>query len=201
MEEIGLFPLGSVLVPGERVPLHIFEPRYREMIGECLEHDSVFGLVLADEEGEIRPVGTTAAVVEVLKRFDDGRLNILVEGRDRFQVLAETAGRSFRTARVSPLPDRDDEPTLDEVERCLDAYRRVADEADVEPDESVPVSFWIAARVDLGADVKQELLELRSERQRVLRLERMLERAREALAWTKTARSRAQGNGRVEPPG
>ncbi|HYA08342.1 MAG TPA: LON peptidase substrate-binding domain-containing protein, partial [Gaiellaceae bacterium] len=77
MEEIGLFPLGIVLLPTERVPLHIFEPRYRELIHECLEHERAFGLLFEDEDG-VRELGTRAHVTEVLERFDDGRLNILV---------------------------------------------------------------------------------------------------------------------------
>ena len=108
MEEIGLFPLGLVLLPGERVPLHIFEPRYRELIGECLDEDREFGLVLGGESS-VEEVGTTAAVVAVIDRFEDGRLNIVVEGRERFRILAETSGRSFRTARVEPLPDSEDD--------------------------------------------------------------------------------------------
>src|SRR6186713_2712081 len=104
MARLGLFPLPLVLVPGERIPLHIFEPRYRELIGECLDNDSEFGLVLGDDQ-EIRSVGTTAAVVEVLERHEDGRLDIVVEGRERFQILEETEGRSFRTAQVEELVD------------------------------------------------------------------------------------------------
>ncbi len=205
MEEIGLFPLGIVLLPGERVPLHIFETRYRELIADCVAGERVFGLVFADEDGQIREVGTTAAVVDVLERFEDGRLNIVVEGRERFRVVAETEGRSFRTARVSPVEDAGDEPTGDDVERCLEAYRRVAAEAEAEVEEPEPavgsLSYWLAARVDFGPEVKQEILELRSERDRVVRLADLLVRAREALQWTRTARERAQGNGRVEPPG
>ena len=79
MEEIGLFPLGLVLLPTEQVPLHIFEPRYRELITECLDQDEPFGLVFADDDG-LRRVGTLASVVEVTDRFDDGRLNVVVEG-------------------------------------------------------------------------------------------------------------------------
>ena len=105
MEEIGLFPLGLVLLPGERVPLHIFEPRYRELIGECLDEDREFGLVLGGESS-VEEIGTTAAVVAVIDRFEDGRLNIVVEGRERFRILAETSGRSFRTARSSRFPTR-----------------------------------------------------------------------------------------------
>ena len=203
MAEIGLFPLELVLLPGERVPLHIFEPRYRELIGECLEEKREFGLVLSDEDG-IREIGTTAAVVEVLERFDDGRMNIVVEGRDRFRVLEETEGRSFRTARISPLGDADGEPTAEEIERCLAAYRRLAEAAgsQAEEPEAGPesLSYWIGARVDFGAEVKQELLELRSERDRTVKLAEILNRAREAVRFARTARERAATNGRVEPP-
>jgi Lon protease-like protein len=203
MEEIGLFPLGIVLLPGERVPLHIFEPRYRELIGECLAEEREFGLVLDDESG-MREVGTSAAVIEVLERFDDGRMNVVVEGRDRFRVVRETGGRSFRTAEVSPLGDAAEAPTAEEVDRCVAAYRRLAEAAGAEPEEPSPreerLSYWIGARVDLGPDLKQELLELPSERERVVALAGLLDRARETVRFARTARDRAQGNGRVEPP-
>ena len=109
MDEIGLFPLGMVLLPSERVPLHVFEPRYRELIGECLEDDLEFGLVLADDDG-LREVGTRAAITQVLDRFDDGRLNVLVEGRERFRLVTLTSGRSFQTGEVEPVDDEPGEP-------------------------------------------------------------------------------------------
>ena len=99
MDEIGLFPLGMVLLPTERVPLHVFEEQYKELIGECIELEQEFGLVLQDDDG-IREIGTRAAVVAVLERFDDGRMNVVVEGRERFRVVALTSGRAFRTADV-----------------------------------------------------------------------------------------------------
>ncbi len=204
MDDLGLFPLGLVLVPGERIPLHIFEPRYRELIGECLDNDSEFGLVLGGDQ-EIRSVGTTAAVVEVLERHEDGRLDIVVEGRERFQILEETEGRSFRTAQVEELADTGEEPDPDEVERCLAAFRRLVETAEAELEESEPgsegLAYWIAARVDFGVDAKQELLELLSERERVVRLAELLAQATGALRFAKTASERAAGNGRVEPPG
>src|SRR5436309_11168783 len=104
--ELGLFPLGMVLVPTERVPLHIFEVRYQELIGECLDEDRDFGLVLSDDEG-LREIGTRAAVLEVLDRFPDGRLNIVVEGGERFRIVEETGGRSFRTAELESSVDDD----------------------------------------------------------------------------------------------
>ena len=82
MPELGLFPLGMVLLPTERVPLHIFEPRYRELIGECVAEEREFGMLLGDDEG-LREIGTRAAVVEVVDRFPDGRLNVVIEGRVR----------------------------------------------------------------------------------------------------------------------
>ena len=98
MEEIGLFPLGLVLLPTEQVPLHIFEPRYRELIAECLENEQPFGLVYADDDG-LRRTGTFASVVEVVDQFEDGRLNIVVEGGDRFRLVELTDG-SARTMRA-----------------------------------------------------------------------------------------------------
>src|ERR671924_1837995 len=117
MDEIGLFPLNLVLLPGEHAPLHIFEPRYRELIGECLEDGKEFGLVLADDDG-MRDVGTRAGVVEVLERFPDGRLNVVVEGRERFRLVELTEGRSYMTAEVDELEDELDDPSAEEVEQC-----------------------------------------------------------------------------------
>jgi len=104
IDELGLFPLGVVLLPTERIPLHIFEPRYRELINECIDEDTEFGLVFADEDG-VRELGTRALVTDVLERFDDGRLNIVVEGQERFHVERLTQGRSFMTAIVAPVAE------------------------------------------------------------------------------------------------
>jgi ATP-dependent Lon protease len=201
MEEIGLFPLPLVLVPGEQTPLHVFEPRYKELIGECLDRGLPFGLVLADDEG-MRDVGTRAAVVEVLERFEDGRLNVVVEGRERFKLLELTEGRAFATAEVDEIEDEGDEPTAEERERCLAAYDRVVEAAAAELDEFDRggdfISFQIVSRIDLGTDVKQTLLEMRSERERVVRLTELLDGAAEAVAREREVRDRASGNGRVE---
>ena len=98
MNELGLFPLKVVLLPTEQIPLHIFEPRYKELIGECIEDDAEFGLVLSDDEG-LRQVGTRARVTDVLERFDDGRLNVVVEGGERFRLVELTTGRIIRRAK------------------------------------------------------------------------------------------------------
>jgi Lon protease-like protein len=203
MDEIGLFPLDLVLLPGEQRPLHIFEERYKELIGECLEENAEFGLVLADKEG-VRPVGTRAAVVEVLQQFDDGRMDVVVEGRQRFRVLEVTEGRSFATAEVDEVDDdADEDPSGDEVARAVDAFRHVVEAAQVEVDEVDPevggLSFQIGARIDLGNEVKQTLLELTSERERLSQLEPLLRRAADSVRVDREVRERASGNGRVEP--
>ena len=203
MTELGLFPLNLVLLPGEQAPLHIFEPRYRELIGECLEEGREFGLVLADDDG-VREIGTRAGVIEVLDRFPDGRLNVVVEGRDRIRLLEITEGPSFATAEVTDVEDDAGEgPSEEEVEECLAAYERVLSAAEAELEEldlsAESIAYQIAARVDLGTEVKQGLLELRSERERVVRLAPMLNRAADVVEREREIRERATSNGRVEP--
>jgi Lon protease-like protein len=200
--EIGLFPLNLVLLPGEQAPLHIFEPRYRELIGECLEQNEEFGLVLADDDG-MREIGCRAGVIEVLEQFDDGRLNIVVEGRERIRIAGVTEGGSYMKADVEDIGDEDESPTEDEVEEVLAAYQRVVTAAEAELEDldfdGDSIAYQIAARVDFGTEVKQGLLELRSERQRVLRLAPMLDQAAEAVQRDREIRERASSNGRVEP--
>lgn len=199
MPQLGLFPLETVLLPSERVPLHIFELRYQELIGECLEHEHEFGLLFEDEDGT-REIGTRAAVVEVLDRFDDGRLNVVVEGGERFRVVRETGGRSFRTAEVESVLDDElaAEPSL--RDRALELYRGLGRIVDAEIDEpssdSALLSFELAARVDFGAQRKQDLLELRSEPERLRVLTSLLERASEAITLERAIAEAAAKNGR-----
>ena len=198
MEEIGLFPLGIVLLPTERVPLHIFEPRYRELIGECLEDDSEFGLIFADEEG-VREIGTLARVAEVLERFDDGRINVIVEGGVRFFVERLTRGRSFMTAVVELVEDDPGEVDEEAVSRAVGAFRALAALAGAEtepPDETSPqLSFELTAQVELAAAAKQDLLECRSEQERLVLVADLLDLARQALIAARALGERSKRNG------
>jgi Lon protease-like protein len=200
--EIGLFPLALVLLPTERVPLHIFEPRYKELIGECLAEGRDFGLVLEDESGR-RDVGTCASVIEVLQVFDDGRMNIVVEGRDRFRLLELTEGRAFLTGDVETVDDDLDPPADADVERAVGAFRKLVEVADSDVDEPSgeegQLSFELASRVDFGLELKQELLELTSERERLQRLAELIERAVEVMTLEREVQQRAAGNGKVSP--
>jgi Lon protease-like protein len=196
--EIGLFPLGIVLLPTERVPLHIFEPRYRELIGECVEGDTEFGLVFADEGG-VRELGTRARVEEVLDRFDDGRMNIVVEGGERFSVERLTRGRSFMTAEVAPVDDDGVEPHEDAVARAAAAFRALAAAAEAEAGDvdegGAQLSFRLAAQVELPPESKQQLLELRSEQRRLELVAELLDGVRSVLIATRELGEQAKQNG------
>lgn len=200
MTEIGLFPLGIVLLPTEHVPLHIFEPRYRELIGECLEHETEFGLVYSDDES-LREIGTRAAVVNVLERLPDGRLNIVVEGRERFRVVELTEGRSFTTARVDAVADEQDPAPAEEVERALGLFARLLELAGAEPEhpdrDDPQLSFALAGRFELSADVKLGLLAMTSERLRLRRVCEILEGAAHAIERQRAIAALAQTNGKA----
>jgi Lon protease-like protein len=206
VKEIGLFPLGLVLLPGEHVPLHIFEERYKELIGESLDTGAEFGLVLADDGGT-RSIGTTAAVTEVLERFPDGRLDIVIEGRRRFRIDEVTTGRSFSTAVVEEIPDIEDDvaAATEEVAECLRAYSRVLEAAGTDAGDAPELdltadslAFEIAGMIEFSVQAKQELLEMRSERERVARLTELLDQAAEQVRLQRRARELAAGNGHVE---
>ena len=191
-----------MLLPTERIALHIFEPRYRELIGECIDLGREFGLVLQLEDG-VAETGTRAAVSKVLQVLDDGRLNIVVEGRERFRVLRITDGRSFITAEVEAVADEPDDPSPETIEQALVLFRRLIEATESAAEEPDPgsdqLSFDLAARVDFEIDVKQELLELLSPRERVERAIELLREALESVEAENELRRRASGNGKVTP--
>lgn len=202
MEEIGLFPLGIVLLPSEHVPLHIFEPRYRELIAECLDEQQEFGVIYADGDG-VREVGTRARVIDVLEEFSDGRLNVVVEGGARFRVERLTQGRSFLTAIVAPAPDGYGRTDPDTAARAVGSFRALAAVAGAEPDEvdetASQLSFELAAQVELPADAKQELLELDQEQHRLELVIGLLDSVREALLAAHELGKHAKTNGSRRP--
>jgi len=201
--ELGLFPLPIVLVPTERIPLHIFEPRYRELIAECIEHGEEFGLVLATGDGAVHEIGTRAAVAQVLEVLDDDAMNIVVEGGERFRLVDLTSGRSFTTGIVESVEDEDEPPLEADVERATEVFRQLAEAADSDvdlPDPRSPLyDFELTARVDFAVSSKQELLAMTSPRARMKTLIELLETALEAVQLEAVLRERASRNGKVSP--
>lgn len=202
MSELGLFPLGIVLLPSEQIPLHIFEDRYQELIGECLTDEREFGIVYADEDG-LRQVGTRAAVTEVLERFEDGRLNVVIEGGERFRLLELTEGRAYQTGVVEPVEDEPDAADPTDTEQALELFHRLVELTGAEvPEprlEAPQLSFELAGRFEFAPELKQRLLQLTSERERMHLLAELLAGAAVAVEREREIATRAQGNGKVDP--
>jgi ATP-dependent Lon protease len=116
-ERIPLFPLNVVLFPGANLPLHIFEPRYREMVKTCLQEKSEFGMLLSMPNGVAR-VGCTAEIVEVVKHYPDGRMDILTVGRAPFRVVNLFSDNPLLEGHVDYLEDRE-APGNPSVQRAL----------------------------------------------------------------------------------
>jgi Lon protease-like protein len=197
--EIGIFALPTVLVPGERMPLHIFEDRYKRLIGDCLKQEDDFLLLYTDEDGT-RELGCAARVEEVLDQLEDGRMNIIVAGTELLRVMEITRGRQYTTALVEPAPE--DLSTGEETGPVLDLYRQIAAAGGGDPEEDLlagaqPLSYAIMARVDFPAPEKQRVLELRSESERLMAIVDLLARGLQALAQIEEIRERAQTNGKV----
>lgn len=165
-----IFPLELVLLPGTPLPLHIFEPRYKEMIAECLEQKKPFGVVRASSEG-VADIGCTAEIMSVTKTYDDGRMDILTRGVDRFEVIEVNEDRSFLQAEISVVEDEPERPAPDMVTQAVRLHAEIAKLAGTElsgPDEQAAnLSFLLAGSLPLDLDFKQSLLATPSEAKRL----------------------------------
>jgi Lon protease-like protein len=200
VERFPLFPLGLVLLPGEVVPLHIFEDRYQLMIGECLDDDSEFGIVWLSDE-ELKDTGCAARVTQLLERMEDGRMNILVQGTTPFLMHRRIDDMPYPAGDVELLDERDDgnpeEAGGEARSRYADLVERVTDSRPSEEDLAELDAYGMAATLDFDLEAKQGLLELRSERSRLERLAELFEATVERLEQAQHAAERARGNGKV----
>jgi Lon protease-like protein len=173
--KIPIFPLDLVLFPGTALPLHIFEDRYKEMIGECLQCEGEFGMVRARREG-LAIIGCTAKVLTVLHRYADGRLDILCRGERRFEIETLVEGRSFLEAEVDFLSDQEPSSTRRDREQCaalhLEMMELSGNSAVEFPslDLDLPVAFLLASIIPADLEFKQDLLHLHSDSERTARL-------------------------------
>ena len=198
-----LFPLDVVLLPGAPLPLHIFEPRYKEMIGECLAQNSVFGVLRAAEKS-IAEIGCTAEIISVTKEYADGRLDIVTEGRKRFEVLQLDQERSFLRGEILLLDDVPGNPSKEDAARAIQLHAELMalagsvqdlSPADPASADSSALSFALAGSLPLDLDFKQQLLTLRSENQRISALIEYLGIILPKLRRATQARKTAGGNG------
>jgi Lon protease-like protein len=200
VERFPLFPLGLVLLPGELVPLHIFEERYKLMIGECLDQESEFGIIWLSDDG-LKEVGCAARITRVLERFDDGRLNILVEGTEPFRLTRRIEDLPYPAGDVEPLAD-DGETDEEALERARSRYADLVEEVtEARPEREALAeldAYGMAATLEVAPAAKQSLLELRSERGRLEQLEALFVEALQRIKMAERAAERASGNGHLK---
>jgi Lon protease-like protein len=195
-----LFPLGMVAVPHEVVPLHIFEERYKAMIGDCLADGREFGIVWAADDG-LKANGCAMEVTEILERHEDGRLDILARGTRPFRIVEEHYDHVYPAGEIEFLDDKDEAPDTTTLDAAHQAYSSLVEEATdkvLEPDVLEPLTAYeMAATVDFGPDAKQGLLDLRSENARMRLLTRLFNAAVKRLDFIERAQARARSNGKV----
>ncbi len=194
-----LFPLDVVLFPGAPLPLHIFEPRYKEMIGECLQHKRPFGMVRAQQDS-LAEVGCTAIILEVIKKYPDGRLDISTEGKQRFEILQFNQERSFLQGEVGFFDDepsqvaKADQATVVQLHQQF--FEVLGQTIQLEPN-NLSLSFQLAHDLPVDLDFKQKLLEMKSEAERIETLIEYYRATIPRVEQTLRVRQRAGGNGLV----
>ena len=195
-----LFPLNVVLLPGADMPLHIFEPRYRQMVRDCLEAKSPFGVLLALPNG-MAGTGCTAEILEVTSRYDDGRCDILTVGREPFRIVELFPEEPLMRGHVDFLEDRPAavNPRISHelIELYETCHTLIFDDYPRDPAESAEdkISYRIASRLPMDLLWKQRVLELRSEAERQERLVAYLREWAPHLQKEDTLRAQTAGNG------
>jgi Lon protease-like protein len=172
-----LFPLTLVLLPGMPLPLHIFEEKYKEMMADVIPDNREFGIVLAKEEGIVK-IGCTAMVQKVVRRYEDGRLDVLATGQRRFEIDSLNEDKSYLQAEVAYFDDDEAEDVpRDLKERALVTFSQLTDNEEASstsvPSVNSRLSFQIA-RLVKDLDERQTVLSLRSENERLEHLVRVV---------------------------
>ena len=204
-ELLPLFPLQVVLFPRTALPLHIFEERYKQMIGEVLRGKSEFGVVLAGEKGIVN-TGCTASVDKILKKYPDGRMDLLTIGRRRFEIIMLNDEKPYLRGAVEFFDDEESGPIPPDVrERVMDAYndiRTMQQSEQFEPELSDPQLSFQLAQVVPDLDFRQVLLSTRSEADRMRQLADFFPAYTSKQRQIRHARAVAPTNGHAKwPPG
>jgi len=196
-----LFPLGIVALPGELVPLHIFEERFKTMMNECLRDEKEFGIVWLSDEG-LRETGCSCRIERVLERMDDGRMNLLTRGTHPFRVVERQSELAYPAGVIEFLKDRQEavDPELARAAQASYAQlvRRATDRDPDPADLAEMDAYAMAATVDFGPAAKQGLLDLRSENARLRLVTRLFNAAAKRLDLIDRAQERARSNGKVK---
>jgi Lon protease-like protein len=198
--EFPLFPLGIVALPGEAIPLHIFEERYKTMMNECMRDEKEFGIVWLADDG-LRETGCACKIERVLERMEDGRINLLARGTRPFRVVERQAHLAYPAGVIEFLEDRQETPDPDLITGAREAYSQLvlrATDAEPDADELEEMdAYAMAGTVDFGPEAKQGLLDLRSENARLRLLTRLFQAAAKRLDLVERAQERARSNGKI----
>ena len=199
MPLLPLFPLEIVVFPGAPLPLHIFEPRYKEMIGECLSQNRAFGMVRA-KENALSAIGCSARILTVIKKYEDGRMDISAEGAQRFEIIQLSQERSFLQAEVAFFDDEPSTVSKSAAETVIQLHEQlfsvIGQPVEVEQDAAY-LSFRLAQDLPVDLDFKQTLLEMKSEAERIEILTEYYQATIPKIENSLRVRQRASGNGHV----
>src|SRR5213082_1581394 len=200
-DRIPLFPLNVVLLPGADLPLHIFEPRYRKMVRDCLDNKTEFGMLLALVDG-VAGTGCTAEILEVVKTYNDGRMDILAVGRQPFRVVELFTEEPLLEGSVDYLDDRYAQESPETQKSLVEIYEVChtlifgdypLDSASLDGQQQL--SYVIASKLPMDLLWKQRILELRTEAERQERLLAYLRNWAPHLQKVETQHRRAAGHG------
>jgi Lon protease-like protein len=194
-----LFPLEIVVFPSAPLPLHIFEPRYKEMIGECLAQDRPFGMVRA-KENALSAIGCSARIVTVIRKYEDGRFDIAAEGAQRFEIIQVNQERPFLQAEVAFFEDETSTVSKNAADAVIQLHKQLfavlGQTVEIERDADF-LSFHLAQDLPVDLDFKQTLLEMKSEAERIETLTEYYRATIPKIETSLRVRQRASGNGHV----
>jgi Lon protease-like protein len=205
-----LFPLETVLLPEELLPLHIFEERYKTMIGECLQAQATgegqqeFGVLLL-KENELSTVGCSARILNLARKYDDGRMDILTVGRRRFEVSLTNEERPYLRASVDFFDDEGSDVPADAeadlaIERFRDVMRKLRQASEMPIHLPRPyryLSFRLAGALPLDLELKQRLLSIRNEPERLSLVVQAIEALLRQIERVQRVQAKSGGNGNI----
>jgi ATP-dependent Lon protease len=197
---IPLFPLDIVLFPGQAVPLHIFEPRYREMTRYCIDTQSPFGILYIQKK-KLAQTGCSAIIVKILKEYEDGRSDILTAGQNAFRLVRTYNEKSYLEGDVEYLEEdfSDADPAVSSrLEQLCNQCHQILygeDAPRFETEGGISLAYHVASELPVEAGVRQRLLEIRSEAKRQTHLTEFLTEWYPQLQRREHVRGKAAGNG------
>jgi ATP-dependent Lon protease len=208
MTTIGLFPLRIVLFPGSSYPLHIFEERYKTLVSEAIERDGEFGINLV-ENRRVHPIGCGARVSKLITTYDDGKMDIIVTGTDRYEITEfHVDAQPYLVADVEPLLDTDPELDTETLRETIVLYNSLVEMVYGEAETKLIYQEWLdggaafrmAQKSGLDLPLRQGLLEMRSENERLKFLRDYFTGILPKIRQAELLQSLVRNDGYVKPP-